>query len=90
MINIRGESKAKQFLKLVKRDRNLLLMFLPIIAYYVIFHYVPMTGAIISFKMFVPGNGIYFGKFVGLQWFDQFLSSVYAWRLIRNTLLISV
>jgi len=90
MINIRGESKFKQFLKLVKRDRNLLIMFLPIIAYYVIFHYVPMTGAIISFKMFVPGNGIYFGKFVGLQWFDQFLSSVYAWRLIRNTLLISV
>ena len=82
-------SKRPQFFKLVKRDRYLLLMLLPIAIYYIIFHYLPMTGIIIAFKNFVPGRGIYYGEWVGLKWFRQFMSSPYFFRLIRNTVLIS-
>ena len=82
-------SKRAQFFKLVKRDRYLLLMLLPIAIYYIIFHYLPMTGIIIAFKNFVPGRGIYYGEWVGLKWFRQFMSSPYFFRLIRNTVLIS-
>lgn len=78
------------WIKLIKRDRYLLLMFLPIVAYYIIFHYLPMSGAVIAFKRFTPGHGIYYGNWVGLKWFEQFLTSPYAGRLIRNTVLISV
>lgn len=89
-VQCRSEKRPARFFRLVKRDRYLLLMFLPIMAYYIIFHYLPMSGAIIAFKRFVPGHGIYYGKWVGFKWFDQFLSSPYAFRLIRNTVLISV
>lgn len=86
-----GKNKGKLagHLKLVKRDRYLLLMLLPIAAYYVVFHYLPMTGIVIAFKNFIPGRGIYYGDWVGFKWLNQFVSSAYFFRLIRNTVLIS-
>ena len=83
-------SKWAWLLKCIKRDKYLLLMFLPIFAYYIIFRYIPMTGLIIAFKDFKPGGGIYHGKWVGLKWFIQFFDSPYAFRVIRNTVLISL
>ena len=78
-----------RILRAIKRDKLLFLMFLPIFAYYIIFNYIPMTGAIISFKQFRPGGGIYNGDWVGLKWFIQFFESPFAYRTIRNTVLIS-
>lgn len=33
--------------------------------------------------------GLYTSDFVGLKWFKQFFNSVYLWRLVRNTFLLS-
>ena len=82
--------RKKTFWQLVKRDKYLLAMFFPIVAYYVIFSYIPMSGAIIAFKNFKPGRGIYNGEWVGLKWFNQFFASPYAYRTIRNTVLLSL
>ena len=49
-----------------------------------------MSGAIIAFKNFQPGRGIYNGEWVGLKWFNQFFASPYAYRTIRNTVLLSL
>lgn len=77
--------------KALRRDKYLLLMFLPIVIYYVIFSYVPMTGVVVAFKKFKPGTGIYGGdQWVGLKWFIQFFESPYAFRTVRNTVLISL
>jgi putative aldouronate transport system permease protein len=65
-------------------------MFLPFFVYFIIFSYIPMTGLIIAFKNFKPGHGIYYGDWVGLKWFIQFFNSPYAYRVIRNTILISL
>lgn len=81
---------SKTLFKFLKRDKYLLLMFLPIFVYFVVFKYLPMTGLIIAFKDFKPGHGIYFGDWVGLKWFLQFFNSPYAYRVIRNTVLISI
>ncbi|MBE5961157.1 MAG: sugar ABC transporter permease [Lachnospiraceae bacterium] len=78
--------------KNIKRDRYLLLMILPVIVYFIIFCYLPMTGLVMSFQKFVPGQGfmgLYTGDFVGLKWFRQFFESPYFFRLIRNTFLLS-
>ena len=75
---------------MLKRDRYLLAMILPILIYYIVFHYLPMSGAIIAFKDFKPGGGIYNGDWVGMKWFIQFFQSPYAFRIIRNTILLSV
>ena len=65
-------------------------MLLPIVAYYLIFHYGPMYGAIIAFKQFSPTAGISGSPWVGFQHFTDFFHSYYFWRLIRNTLMINV
>jgi putative aldouronate transport system permease protein len=65
-------------------------MVLPVIAYYVIFHYGPMYGVIIAFKDYAVTEGILASDWVGLKHFYAFFESYYAWRLIRNTILINV
>lgn len=72
------------------RDKYVYLMLLPVMAYYIIFHYGPMYGVIIAFKDFAPAAGIIGSPWVGFMWFRDFFNSYYFWRLIRNTLLINV
>ena len=74
----------------LRRNKLVYLMWLPVLAYYLIFHYGPMGGIIISFQNYKPFKGIAKSQFVGLKWFQDFLTGPYAWRVIRNTLLISL
>lgn len=64
-------------------------MALPVIVYYLQFHYGPMYGLQIAFKDFSVGRGIWGSRWVGFQHFQEFFGSYYFWRLIRNTLLIN-
>ena len=72
------------------RHRYLYLMISPVLVYYLLFHYGPMYGAVIAFKDFDVGLGIGGSPWVGFFHFKQFLNSFFFWRLMRNTLLISV
>lgn len=73
-----------------RRHWVLYLMFLPVLAYYIIFHYWPLYGAQIAFKDYVPAKGILGSSWVGLKHFRSFFGSYYFGRLLRNTLLLSV
>ena len=77
---------AKDF----KKNRLIYLMALPVLAYYVIFHYGPMYGVVIAFKNFSPAKKILGSPWVGFQWFQDFFTSYYFERLLGNTLLINV
>jgi putative aldouronate transport system permease protein len=79
-----------RFFKNVSRDKQLLLIILPVILYYIVFHYIPMYGVIIAFKKFQPLKGILGSTWVGFHYFEQFFNSVYFWRLLKNTLLLSL
>lgn len=86
------ERKKEYWKKSIRRDRYLILMILPVIIYYLIFCYFPMTGLWMAFTQYKIGSGLkglYLSDFVGLKWFKQFFSSIYAWRLVRNTFLLS-
>ena len=48
-----------------------------------------MYGIQLAFKKYSPALGIVGSKWIGLQNFNSFFNSVYCWRVIRNTLLIS-
>lgn len=74
----------------IKQHPYLYLMFLPVFAYYVLFHYWPMYGIIIAFKDFKPMLGIFGSKWVGFDQFAEFINSPYLWRLLRNTLGINL
>lgn len=79
---------------LMKRDwrmnKAVYLMAIPVLAYFIIFHYVPMGGIAMAFQNFSIKKGIFGSEFVGFEQFIRFFNSVYCWRVIRNTLLISL
>ena len=65
---------------------------LPGLIYFIIFHYVPMGGALIAFKYISPFDGLqgfFDAPWVGLKHFERFTSSVYFYDVIENTLIIS-
>lgn len=80
---------SKRLLRDIRFNPSAYILVGIVMAYYIVFHYLPMYGVIIAFKDFSPGLGIMGSDWVGLQHFKQFFSSDYAWRVIRNTLQIS-
>ncbi len=72
------------------RNRYIYLMLVPVVLYYLIFHYGPMYGAIIAFQDFNPTKGIWGSRWIGFENFTDFFNGVFFLRLIRNTLAINV
>ena len=68
----------------------LYLMVLPVIAFFLVFHYLPLRGLALAFVDFKAKLGIMGSAFVGLEHFQAFFNSTYAWRVIRNTIAISL
>jgi putative aldouronate transport system permease protein len=74
----------------LRRNASVYLMLAPVVAYYLIFHYGPMYGAIIAFKDYSPAQGVLGSPWLGLENFQEFFGSVYVVRLLRNTFAINV
>lgn len=72
------------------RHWGVYLLIVPALVYYVVFCYLPMAGASIAFKDFIPTKGIWGSEWAGFKHFEAFFSSYYFWRLLRNTLVISL
>lgn len=89
-INKNKKDLKRRFIIAIKRDKFLFLLLIPAFLYYFTFFYIPIGGVIIAFKNYMPGHGIWGGDWVGLKWFIQFFDSVFAYRLVRNTVLISL
>lgn len=91
---IKKRKKGKGFIrKLItdyKKHTIIYWMLVPVIIYYIIFHYMPMGGLAIAFKDYRPARGILNSTWVGMEHFKTFFSSYYFWSLLRNTLTISI
>ncbi|MCC8102885.1 MAG: ABC transporter permease subunit [Clostridiales bacterium] len=68
----------------------LYLMLLPVIAYYVVFKYVPMYGITIAFKDYNVFKGVFASEWCGLEVFQKIFASKNFWRAIKNTLLLNL
>lgn len=73
----------------IRKNKLLYVMLLPVLLYYIVFHYAPMYGAMIAFKDFSPRLGIWGSDWVGFEHFREFFTGPYFWRTIKNTVLIS-
>ncbi|MFD2627761.1 ABC transporter permease [Oceanobacillus kapialis] len=81
------------FLRLKKNiwvNWQLYLFLLPALTYFLIFHYLPMYGVQIAFKNFFATEGITGSPWAGFVHFERFFNSYYFWRLLKNTVLISL
>ena len=72
------------------RNRSLYILVIPVLLFYILFHYKPMYGAIIAFTDYTPALGVKDSPWIGLDNFIRFFKSVYFGRLIKNTILLSV
>ncbi|UPK41097.1 ABC transporter permease [Paenibacillus pabuli] len=84
------QSFRSRFVRDFMMNKYLYIMMIPVIGYYLIFHYGPMYGAIIAFKDYSPMKGILGSDWVGLKHFEEFFNSYYFLRVLKNTLLISL
>lgn len=72
------------------RYRWFYLMMVPGLLYYLIYHYLPMAGLIIAFENYNLRAGIFGSEWVGFKNFETIFSSPEFYRLMRNTLVISI
>lgn len=83
------EKIGKRIVKDFKRNKWKYLLVIPVLVYFILFHYKPMYGIIIAFKRYRPSAGIWGSPWVGLENFKRFFGDVYFWRVLRNTFSIS-
>lgn len=76
----------------IKKHMPYYIVIAPVVAFFLIFHYIPMYGVTIAFKEFTFSKGI-----IGSPWadplfkyFNRAFSSMLFWRAFWNTLIISV
>jgi putative aldouronate transport system permease protein len=74
----------------LKQNIPWLLMFLPVIVYYVLFKYVPMGGNIIAFKNYNFTDGLWGSPWNGLHNFKLLFTDPIAFKTIRNTFVIAL
>lgn len=74
----------------MKRNYPLYILMIPVMAYYIVFCYKPMYGAIIAFKEFQPALGIWKSPWVGFDQYVKFFANPDFVRIFKNTLVISI
>jgi len=72
------------------RDRWLYIFLVIPVAYYLVFKYVPMYGAVIAFKDFKIGQGIFGSKWVGFTQFTRLFRTPDFFNILKNTLLLNI
>ena len=91
--NLRPELVRPLRLRLIddfKKNWILYLMILPVLMYFIVFAYAPMSGVILAFKDFKVKLGIFGSPWVGLKYFERFFGSFNFSLLLKNTIGISL
>ncbi|MEI7027733.1 ABC transporter permease [Paenibacillus sp. y28] len=81
-------SKRNSVLNRMVREKYLLLLMLPGLAYFIIFKYLPMWGVLLAFKNYQPYAGFWKSEWVGFDNFKQFFNDPIFFRLVKNTLIL--
>lgn len=86
--------KKEKFIDYLWKHKSLYIMLIPMFLHLFCFCYLPMFGITLAFREYMPGDpimpwakGI---KWVGLKYLKNFFSSVYAGRIFRNTIVLSL
>lgn len=74
----------------IYKHRQLYILLLPTLLYYLIFCYAPMFGLTMAFQDFSITKGFFRSEFIGFDNFTMFFNDTNFWRLLKNTLSISL
>lgn len=68
-----------------KRNKVIYLLFIPVAAFFIIFHYAPMFGLTMAFQDFRPSKGFLGSDWIGLQHFVDLFTGDTFLKVMRNT-----
>lgn len=86
----KSSSKLRKTFNHMKRDRQLLIIFLPCALFYAIFRYGPMFGLVMSFQDYGIFLGYLKSPWVGFKHFIKFFNSPDFLLLFKNTFLLGL
>jgi putative aldouronate transport system permease protein len=82
--------KKNSYSEVTKTNIELYLLFLlPTLVYFIIFRYLPMVGAQIAFRNYLPSRGFWASPWVGLKHFKRFFNSYQFTIVLKNTIGLS-
>ena len=90
MVQQPPSQKPNTLWRRIKRERQLFVLFIPCVVFYLVFRYGPIYGAIIAFKDYNVFDGLLGSEWVGFKHFVKFFDSPNFWLLFKNTLLLGV
>jgi putative aldouronate transport system permease protein len=82
-------NKKKLLITRIFEYREIYLMMLPIVIFFLIFKYYPMYGIIVAFKNYLPSKGIIGSSWEGLTHIHDIFTAPQFFRALRNTIVIS-
>ena len=85
-----GVTRLNRLRYQVYRNRWLYLMVLLPVVYFIIFKFGPIYGLQIAFRNFRVRRGIWGSDWVGLKYFEQYLSDPAFGKLVRNTIFLGI
>lgn len=80
----------KKLLQNYRQHKMIYWMTMPVVLYFLVFHYIPMFGILMAFQNYKPALGFLGSEWVGFQHFINFFQSDNFFRVIKNTLVLSV
>lgn len=83
---ISKKSLAKRMLEY----KEIYILMIPIVAFFIIFKYFPMHGIVIAFKNYLPKKGIIGSDWLGFDHFEAILKAPQFLRALKNTIVISL
>jgi putative aldouronate transport system permease protein len=87
---MKKEEEIRRLRRSVQKYWQFYLCIIPVAAYFIIFHYMPMYGVQIAFRDYNPVDGITRSPFAGFKHFLRFFNSYQFVRVITNTAGISL
>lgn len=90
LVTVNKRRKSEIIFRQIYRDRQLYLLLIPFLLFYILFVFRPMGSMVIAFKDYSVYKGIAASPWVGLKHFREFFESEFFTRVLRNTVLISL
>lgn len=74
----------------LRKNWVLYIMLIPVLAYFIVFHYWPMYGVTLAFKDYKTKLGILGSPWIGFDNFERFFSAYNFKNLLQNTITLSI
>lgn len=84
-----GGNRWERSIRYIRKNKYYYLLLLPAVIYFLVFHYFPMYGVIISFKNFNFKKGILGSEWIGLENFRYMFGLSDFYRVFLNSLILS-